>query len=285
MTSREQLRALAPTAFASWDDVLASVAVTLDPATRAAITASMRDVLGLPAAGGDAAALDPAARTFVEQFVADVSAVTPEQRKLALTALGASAFEVVQLTYVADLGTRMDEAWRQLFGLSAPPWEPTTSAASDLWPTLDGFMRTVAQLDTLDPLTTEVVRLRGARVHDCRLCQSIRNVRAAEAGADESLYDQIDDHEHSALPPLHRQVLRLVDAMLWEPTAYPEGVVDAVRAELSDAELVEVVFDVVRNAANKVAVAFGADDPHVTDGLEYYDIDPNGELIYGVEPS
>lgn len=275
---------MAPSAFAAWDDVLASVAITLDEPTRAAITASVRDVLRLPATVSDAATLDPAARAFVEQFVADVSAVTVEPRKTALKALGASAFEVVQLTYVADLGARMDEAWRQLFGLTTPAWEPT-GAADDLWPTLDGFMRAVAQLDVLDPLTTEVVRLRGARVHNCRLCQSIRNVRAAEAGADESLYDQIDEHEHSALPLRHRQVLRLVDAMLWEPTAYPAGVVDAVRAELSDAELVEVVFDVVRNAANKVAVAFGADDPHVTEGLELYDIDPNGELVYGVEVS
>lgn len=282
MTSREELRSLAPSAFAAWDAVLASVAVTLDEPIRAAITASVRDVLRLPAPASDADPLDPAARIFVEQFVADVSAITVEQRKTALKALGASAFEVVQLTYVADLGARMDEAWRQLFGITAPPWEPAASAAGDLWPTLDGFMRAVAQMDTLDPLTTEVVRLRGARVHNCRLCRSIRNVRAADAGADESLYDQIDDHEHSALPERHRQVLRLVDAMLWEPTAYPAGLVDAVRAELSDAELVEVVFDVVRNAANKVAVAFGADDPHVTEGLEYYDIDPNGELVYGV---
>jgi alkylhydroperoxidase family enzyme len=145
-------------------------------------------------------------------------------------------------------------------------------------------MRAVAQLDALDPLTTEIVRLRGARMHQCRLCQSIRNVRAAEAGADESLYDQIDDHERSSLPLRHRQVLRLVDAMLWEPTAFPAGVVDGVRAELTDTELVEVVFDVVRNAANKVAVAFGADDPHVTEGVEFYDIDASGDLVYGLTP-
>ena len=33
------------------------------------------------------------------------------------------------------------------------------------------------------------------------------------------------------------------------------------------------MLDVARNAANKIAVAFRADDPHVSEGVEFYDVD------------
>ena len=47
-------------------------------------------------------------------------------------------------------------------------------------------MRQVARLDTLDPVLTELVRLRGARQHECRLCGSRRSVAAIGAGAEEA---------------------------------------------------------------------------------------------------
>ena len=37
----------------------------------------------------------------------------------------------------------------------------------------------------LDPVTTELVRLRCARQHDCRICQTLRLSTAANLGADE----------------------------------------------------------------------------------------------------
>jgi hypothetical protein len=39
---------------------------------------------------------------------------------------------------------------------------------------------------------------------------------------------------------------------------------------------------VARNSLNKIAVALGADTPHVTEGVEIFDVDANGDLIYGV---
>ena len=45
---------------------------------------------------------------------------------------------------------------------------------------------------------------------------------------------------------------------------------------------VELVLDVTRNALNKVAVALGADAAHVDDGIEVYDVEPDGSLVYGL---
>jgi hypothetical protein len=60
---------------------------------------------------------------------------------------------------------------------------------------------------------------------------------------------------------------------------------EQVRSTFTDAEIVELVLDVARNAANKIAVALAADAPHVTTGVEYFDTDDHGELHYGLTPS
>ncbi|MBV9485692.1 MAG: hypothetical protein JO246_06500, partial [Frankiaceae bacterium] len=49
----------------------------------------------------------------------------------------------------------------------------------------------------------------------------------------------------------------------------------------TDAQLVEVVLDIMRNSANKVAVAFGADAPNVSEGLQVYDIAADGTMVFG----
>jgi alkylhydroperoxidase family enzyme len=283
------LAALAPEPFAAWTDVVGALRPTIGADRLAGLATSVSMLLGtlpsdLPVAGpaGGAPRFDEPTQAFVDQFVLDVSAMSDDQRGAALAALGADAFPFVQALYVVDLGTRVGAAWRQLLGVGRPPLG--TAGDVDLWTALETFMRAVARLDALDPVTTEIVRLRGARTHDCRLCRSLRNVRAAEAGTGEDTYDQIDDYERSALPERHQVALRLVDAIVWQPAAYSDDLVAAVAREFSPTETVELVLDVARNAANKIAVAFRADDPHVTKGVEFYDVDATGELVYGLTP-
>ena len=56
-----------------------------------------------------------------------------------------------------------------------------------------------------------------------------------------------------------------------------------MRAHLTDAEIVEIVLDLVRNAANKIAVSLGGDEAVVTDGVEFYDVDATGEVVADVD--
>ncbi len=66
-------------------------------------------------------------------------------------------------------------------------WEHDSDPADVLF---NGFLPAVAALRALDPVTTEVVRLRGAAQHNCRLCKSLREGDALDAGGSESMYER-----------------------------------------------------------------------------------------------
>jgi hypothetical protein len=76
--------------------------------------------------------------------------------------------------------------------------------------------------------------------------------------------------------------MAFTDSMIWLTGRIDPAVAATVRDELTDAQAVELVLDVARNATNKIAVAFAADTPHVTDGYEIYEITPDGEAHYGL---
>ena len=227
---------------------------------------------------------------LAQQMTADVSAVSPEQRTAAMTELGTAALPFVQAVWVCDMSVRARSAFRNLFGenLLEDAMADGSVDGSPSWPAQEQFLRDVARLDRLDPVTSELVRLRGARAHGCRLCQSLRSRRAVTAAGGDDLFEPFDGWPGGmgGLTEGHRTAVRFVDAFVWQPTAWPEDLAEAVRAAFTPDEAVELVLDVIRNAANKIAVAFGADDPHVTEGVEYYDIDfSSGELVYGLPPA
>jgi alkylhydroperoxidase family enzyme len=216
---------------------------------------------------------------FAEQFVIDLSGTTDAQRAALGAAMGADTFPFVQALYVVDVFQRGRIALERIF---ATPYGPAPDAATgDLWTALEDFMRVVALDTALDPVTTELVRLRGARAHDCRICQSRLSLKAVEAAGDGALFTA--DPDDDALSDRQRAALALADAVIWQPTTIDDALVARVRAALSDAEIVEVVLDLVRNAANKIAVSLGGDEAVVTDGVEYYDVDALGDVFADVD--
>jgi alkylhydroperoxidase family enzyme len=296
---------MAPDAFDALDRVAAQVLRTADPvlvdlarchigsllgATESEVKADRvlsedkaAALAGWPSAPG-LSAEERVCLAMAEQFALDVGSTTPAQRTALSDALGTDAFGFVQVLYALDSAVRVRCSLRQVFGAEPLPLAATTRDESTLWSALESLMRIVARMGALDPLTTELVRLRGARAHDCRLCKSRRHVVVVDAGADEATFDQIDWFESSALSERHKVALRLTDAIIWQPAAYPVELPSQVRSTFSPEEALEIIFDVSRNAANKIAVALGADQPDVADGIEYFDTDDQGRLILGVSP-
>ena len=219
---------------------------------------------------------------FAEQFSVDVASLADDLRNRFTSTLGKSAFPAVVLTYVADFLPRVRAGYEAL-GLPAPWTEPIVwDHDSDLGDVLfNEFQPGVARLRELDPLTTEIVRLRGATQHNCRLCKTQRDGGALNAGGSESLYQQIEWFETSdALSDRHKAALRYVDALIWTPAAIAPEVVAGMRTHFTEAEAAELTVDAMRNAGNKIAVAFAADAPRVQEGTETFVIDETGQLVY-----
>ncbi|TDL08486.1 carboxymuconolactone decarboxylase family protein [Mycolicibacterium obuense] len=220
---------------------------------------------------------------FVEQFSTDVTGVGDNQRQCFLNAFGDRAFRVVVAVFIADFVPRV-WAGCDALGLGKPgvvsevAWDADGDPVEKL---LGGFVPAVARLRELDPVTTEVVRLRGAAAHNCRLCKSLRESHALDEGGSEDLYRQIADFESSEeLTKAHKAALRYVDALIWTPSDIGESVVHGIQKHFSEKQAFELTLDVMRNAANKIAVALGADAPRVTDGTERYEVDEAGQTVF-----
>jgi alkylhydroperoxidase family enzyme len=223
---------------------------------------------------------------FAEQFSIDVSMISDQQRKDLWSALGDSAFGVVVQMYIADFVPRV-RAGLEALGVGDQylewadgqvAWDHTTDPSDAVF---NEFLPAVARLRELDALTAELVRLRGAAQHNCRLCKSLRETTALDAGGSETMYGDIEHFEASALlTDRQKAALRYADTLIWTPSHIDRGIAAGVRAHFSDAEAVELTFDVMRNASNKIAVALGGDAPRVQNGTEQYLLDVDGQTVF-----
>ena len=248
------------------------------------------DTLSLPAlpGAGRPTADDPTTRVvadFAEQFSVDVSAIDDTQRGDLADALGDRVGALVPVLYFADWIPRVRAGLDTVFGQSAA-WPAPADRRDDeskTWPLINKFMVATAQLHELDPVTTELVRIRQARQHNCRLCKSLRNRTALQAGASEDEFDKVDDYRNSDLSARHKAALAYADALVWEPAHISEATAAELRQHFSPAEVVELTLDLMRNACNKVAVSTGTDGANVQSGVEIYDVSPEGEVEFGLE--
>lgn len=223
---------------------------------------------------------------FAEQFSADVSAITVEQRSRLFKYLGDSTFRVVVAMFIADFVPRVRAGFEAL-GVGSEylgwvdgrlAWDDARDPADELF---SRFLPRVARERAVDPVTSELVRLRGATAHNCRLCKSLREGHALDAGGSESLYDEIAQFETSdVLDERAKAALRYADTLIWTPAHLAVDDAAEVRSRFSPDEAVELTFDIMRNASNKIAVSLGADAPRVESGTERYLIDVDGQTVF-----
>jgi len=286
---------LAPEVLTTFRTIEAIAARGLPDTIRVPVQRAVAAILGVAPSGDNGVAPDERAAAcveFAEQFVVDVAGISDGQRQAMFAAMDADAFTFVQVLYVIDVFTRTRIAIDKLFSDPLVPVDLATGSETgeaadtdpaELWPTIEQFIQQVALLSALDPLTTELVRLRGARVHNCRLCQSRRSVKALDAAGSAAVFDDIAADENPALTERDRVALALTDALVTQPGSIDAALVARVHEHFSIAEITEIVFDLTRNAANKIAVALGGDAPIVSDGIEFYDIDAAGDVVADVD--
>ena len=157
-------------------------------------------------------------------------------------------------------------------------WDHATDPSDVVF---NDFLPAVARMRALDPVTSELVRLRGAAQHNCRLCKSLRESTALDAGGSETLYGDIERFESSALFDARaKAALRYADGLIWTPAHLVVDDAAEVRSGFSEAEAVELTFDIMRNASNKIAVSLGGDAPRVEHGTERYLLDADGQTVF-----
>ena len=157
---------------------------------------------------------------------------------------------------------------------------------SPITPVYNQFAATVvrsrlAREDRLDPRITEIVRLRCARIHDCRVCQSMREVTARQAGLDEDLAAQIDHYEVSDFPESWKVALRLTDAVVLIPGSVDDQLDRDVHRHFTDAQITELLFDIMKWSWQKALVALRLEAP--IDGVRDVRFGADGEAILGAD--
>ncbi len=218
---------------------------------------------------------------FTEQFLIDVGGTTAAARAGLVEHFGADgARGLVSAIYVVEFTQRLqmiaarvldDGAWSPpLFG--SPVVGDATPA--DL---LGAYQAAVVRGSTLDPMTTELIRLRCARTHRCRICQTLRLADARAAGVDEAITAQIDFYERSDLPDRAKVALRVTDAFITRPDLLSDTVAEQARMSFDPAELASLCLGITKWSTQKIHVALG------TDGADGLETDDDGIALVGFD--
>jgi alkylhydroperoxidase family enzyme len=288
LAAPQALACYAPQAEAALNDLIAATVDVDDyPKLAAVIRNTCANTLSLPPLITTVAnaTIDEdmlrSVQAFAEQFSLDVSSLDETLRAPFVTFFGMASTPVAQAIYVADMVPRLRRVLEQLFDSPHAQW-PQTQPTANIQTAFFEFVRVVYNLHELDPVTTELVRMRGARQHNCRLCKSLRAYSALEAGVKETQLDAVDHYLESDLTASQKAALTLVDAMIWQPAFIDEHVIADIRQHFTPAQAVELVLDVTRNAANKSIVALDADAAPF-DGVQVYNIDAAGNMQVGLQ--
>jgi AhpD family alkylhydroperoxidase len=232
---------------------------------------------------------------FAEQFVIEVGGTTEEMREGLTARFGVDgARALVTAIYVVEFTQRLQLIAARLLddGFAAVPagssavtdFAAADFAAADFAAAdasaaglLDAYQAAVVRGSALDPVTTELVRLRCARTHHCRICQTLRLADSRAAGVDEDMTATVDFYERSDLPERAKVALRVTDAFITQPSPLSGVVAGQARASFGPGELASLCLDITKWSTQKIKVALG------TDGADRLVTDADGVALFGFD--
>jgi len=240
---------------------------------------------------GESTASHNVAVAFAEQFIIDVGGITDTDREaLAAHFPGETMREFITALYILECTYRLSLVAQMLLTDGSVPadtiaFRMTTSNSGeqpDIRRSLKDYQDAVVRGTDHDPVTTELVRLRCARTHNCRICQTLRLSDARAAGADDTMTAKVDFYELSDLDELHKIALRITDALITRPETLSLETVDAARANYSPVQLAELCLDITKWSTQKIHVALGTDGadavPKNEHGMSFFGFDDLGQV-------
>jgi alkylhydroperoxidase family enzyme len=233
---------------------------------------------------------------FTEQFVIDVSGPIEEYvAQLRRHFVDEDVRGLVVALYVTECTQRLEMVSQALLDPAAS--ESSGSAVSGnedhaqgsaeeafqgLHEALRDYQNAVVRGTALDPVVTEMVRLRCARTHDCRICKTLRLGEARAAGADDAMTSKVDFYEKSDLDERTKIALRITDAFITRPDSLTEAVIMQARSVFSPEELAELCLDITKWSTQKIHVSLGTDGadalPKNDQGLSFFNFSEDGQV-------
>lgn len=246
---------------------------------------------------GDLTARQSATLLFAEQFIIDVSGINESDREsLGQYFPGEEMRELITALYILECTYRLTLVARALLSDESIPADtidfeitaPNSNEQPNIRRSLKDYQDAVVRGTDLDPVTTELVRLRCARTHNCRICQTLRLSDARAAGADDTMTEKVDFYELSDLDESYKIALRITDAFITRPDTLSAETVVAGRANFSTAQLAEMCLDITKWSTQKIHVALGTDGaeavPKNEQGLSFFGFDDLGQVT-GYSPT
>jgi alkylhydroperoxidase family enzyme len=121
-------------------------------------------------------------------------------------------------------------------------------------------MMAVAYPGKVDLVTRELVRIYSGRESHCRICRNLRLRAAIERGFDESMVNQMDDLDTSALDDRQKSALRLAHAFLGDPRSFDATAQSELLSHFTPEQIAELLLDLVRfRPGSKLTVAAGTE--------------------------
>lgn len=229
-----------------------------------------------------------AAGELIEQFVFYVPDVTESLLAPLRAHLGQAGLETfVQVLYLIDQTTRLRLIYRQLFGVTDMPvtGRANPDATWGLREALAQVHATTMCLSDLDELTSEIVRLRAASYHHCKLCMSVRLAGASGSVVNEDLAEQIAHCESSSFAEAHKVALRYADTHMTDPRNIGAVLREQLVKYYTRSQIIELTLDVSQWNQQKILVALGTDAAVSESGLTPLMFDADGHIIHGAAGS
>ena len=139
------------------------------------------------------------------------------------------------------------------------------------------------RLKGLDPVVLEVVRIRCARTHDCRLCKASRLQAARDDGLDETMLTSVDFYEQSVLPERLKVALRYTDVFVSRPGAMSPELRRDLHEYFTEREIVALSLEIATFSIQKQLITLGLD---VLPGIDmeqeiaWFEYDDGGGISY-----
>ncbi|MEM9316551.1 MAG: hypothetical protein AAGA95_18200 [Pseudomonadota bacterium] len=260
----------------------------LELAMRHLRAAQEREVCPLPK---HATEFERAVVKFADQFAVSVSSLEHAQVDTMISLSNSAAVSALaNAIYLIDAGLRLQHVVPSVLppeacegdvptSQDAAPEPPAGDSEAVIAGVIAEFAAAAVLASDIDPLTSELVRLRCAQIHNCRLCGSLRQRSALDSGLEADVASRVASHESGGFSDAQVAALRLCDTMIMHPSDANAALSEELAAFYSPTQIAEICFDVVKWSQQKALVALGS-DAAPWEGIHILDFDSDGHPVF-----